>query len=76
MNNFRIAEITKPYTDYDMIQKHTSLPGLAECRANLLLLFLNSANENHSQNELITVATSLVQLGLDTHDLVPVTNLQ
>jgi heptaprenyl diphosphate synthase len=76
MNNFRIAEITKPYTDYDMIQKHTSLPELAECRANLLLLFLNKTSQDHSRNELITVATSLVQLGLDTHDLVPVNNLK
>jgi heptaprenyl diphosphate synthase len=76
MNSFRIAEITKPYTDYDMIQKHTSLPELSECRANLLLLFLNKTGLEHSQNELITVATSLVQLGLDTHDLVPVNNLQ
>jgi heptaprenyl diphosphate synthase len=76
MNSFRIAEITKPYTDYDMIQKHTSLPVLAECRANLLLLFLNNTIDDSTQNELITVATSLVQLGLDTHDLVPVNNLQ
>ncbi|QGQ96876.1 heptaprenyl diphosphate synthase [Paenibacillus psychroresistens] len=76
MNAFRIAEITKPYTDYDMIQKHTSLPELAECRANLLLLFLNTAQEDTAQNELITIATSLVQLGLDTHDLVPVNNVQ
>lgn len=76
MNPFRVAEMTKPYTDYDMIQKHTSLPELAEYRARLLLVFLNKTNQNFEQNEIITVATSLVQLGLDTHDLVPVSNLQ
>jgi heptaprenyl diphosphate synthase len=76
MNTFRVAEMTKPYTEYDMIQKHTSLPELAEYRARLLLIFLNRANQDSAQNEIITVATSLVQLGLDTHDLVPVSNLQ
>jgi heptaprenyl diphosphate synthase len=76
MNPFRIAEMTKPYVEYDMIQKHTSLPELAEYRARLLLVFLNKSNQDSDHNELVTVATSLVQLGLDTHDLVPVTNLQ
>jgi heptaprenyl diphosphate synthase len=76
MNPFRFAEMTKPYIEYDMIQKHTSLPEMAEYRARLLLVFLNKTNQDPAQNELVTVATSLVQLGLDTHDLVPVTNLQ
>jgi heptaprenyl diphosphate synthase len=76
MNSFRVAEMTKPYTEYDMIQKHTSLPELAEYRVRLLLAFLNKANQDQEQNEIISVATSLVQLGLDTHDLVPVSNLQ
>lgn len=76
MNPFRVAEMTKPYTEYDMIQKHTSLPELAEYRARLLLVFLNKTNQDFQQNEIITVATSLVQLALDTHDLVPVSNLQ
>jgi heptaprenyl diphosphate synthase len=76
MNTFRVAEMTKPYTEYDMIQKHTSLPELAEYRVRLLLVFLNKTNQDQEQNEIISVATSLVQLGLDTHDLVPVSNLQ
>jgi heptaprenyl diphosphate synthase len=76
MNPFRIAEMTKPYIEYDMIQKHTSLPELAEYRAGLLLVFLNKTNQNSTLNEIVTIATSLVQLGLDTHDLVPVTNQQ
>jgi heptaprenyl diphosphate synthase len=76
MNSFRIPEITKPYIEYDMIQKHTTLPELAEYRAKLLLLFLSKTNSDSNLNELITAATSLVQLGLDTHDQVPVSNLQ
>jgi heptaprenyl diphosphate synthase len=76
MNSFRVAEMTKPYTEYDMILKHTSLPELAEYRVRLLLVFLNKTNQDQEQNEIISVATSLVQLGLDTHDLVPVSNLQ
>jgi heptaprenyl diphosphate synthase len=76
MNTFRVAEMTKPYTEYDMIQKHTSLPELAEYRVRLLLVFLNKTNQDQEQYEIISVATSLVQLGLDTHDLVPVSNLQ
>jgi heptaprenyl diphosphate synthase len=76
MNSFRIPEMTKPYIEYDMIQKHTTLPQLAEYRAKLLLLFLSKANSDAKLNDLITAATSLVQLGLDTHDLVPVSNLQ
>jgi heptaprenyl diphosphate synthase len=76
MNPFRIPEMTKPYIEYDMIQKHTSLPELAEYRAKLLFLFLSQTNSDSHLNELITAATSLVQLGLDTHDLVPVSNLQ
>jgi heptaprenyl diphosphate synthase len=76
MNPFRILEMTKPYTDYDMIQKHTSLPELAEYRAKLLFLFLSKTSTDSALNELITAATSLVQLGLDTHDLVPVSNHQ
>ncbi|MEX2460825.1 MAG: heptaprenyl diphosphate synthase component 1 [Paenibacillaceae bacterium] len=76
MNPFRIAEMTKPFTDYDMIYKHTGLPELAEYRARLLLVFLNQTDLELEQNERVTVATSLVQLALDTHDLVPVSNLQ
>jgi heptaprenyl diphosphate synthase len=76
MNPFRVPEMTKPYMEYDMIQKHTSLPELAVYRAKLLILFLSKTNPDSNLNELIATATSLVQLGLDTHDLVPESNLQ
>jgi heptaprenyl diphosphate synthase len=76
MNLFRISELTKPYTEYDMIQIHTNLPKLPDYQARLLMAFLTKAGETDHTSELITIAASLVQLALDTHDLVPVSNQQ
>ena len=74
MNSYRIPEIAKQYTEYDMIQTHTDLPDFPEFRTRLLFAFLNGNNKLSSSSELFTLATSLVQLGLDTHDLVTVSN--
>jgi heptaprenyl diphosphate synthase len=76
MNLFRIPDLTKPYTEYDMIQIHTNLPELPEYQARLLMAFLSKAGETENNSELFTIAVSLVQLALDTHDLVPVSNQQ
>ncbi|MDT2191702.1 heptaprenyl diphosphate synthase component 1 [Paenibacillus larvae] len=74
MNSYRIPEIAKKYTEYDMIQKHTNLPEFPEFRTRLLYAFLNGDSNLTSSGELFTLVTSLVQIGLDTHDLVSVTN--
>ncbi|OCT12659.1 heptaprenyl diphosphate synthase [Paenibacillus pectinilyticus] len=74
MNSYRIPEIAKQYTEYDMIQIHTDLPDFPELRTRLLFAFLNGNNKLNSMSELFTLATSLVQLGLDTHDLVTASN--
>ncbi|NQX59008.1 heptaprenyl diphosphate synthase component 1 [Paenibacillus qinlingensis] len=74
MNSYRIPEIAKQYTEYDMIQIHTDLPDFPELRTRLLFAFLNENNKLSSLSELFTVATALVQLGLDTHDLVTASN--
>lgn len=74
MNSYRIPEIAKQYTEYDMIQIHTDLPDFPELRTRLLFAFLNENNKLSSLSELFTLATALVQLGLDTHDLVTVSN--
>ncbi|MFC0214861.1 heptaprenyl diphosphate synthase component 1 [Paenibacillus chartarius] len=71
---YRIPEIAKKYTDYDMIQKHTELPEFPEYRTRLLFAFLNGQERIQESSELFTLVTSLVQLGLDTHDMVTVTN--
>jgi heptaprenyl diphosphate synthase len=76
MNPFRISDMTKPYMEYDMIQIHTDLPNFPEFRARLLLAFLHKEDQLNENNELYTLATSLVQMGLDTHDMVPVSNQQ
>ncbi|MEV2828589.1 heptaprenyl diphosphate synthase component 1 [Paenibacillus larvae] len=74
MYSYRIPEIAKKYTEYDMIQKHTNLPEFPEFRTRLLYAFLNGDSNLTSSGELFTLVTSLVQIGLDTHDLVSVTN--
>ncbi|MDR6549465.1 heptaprenyl diphosphate synthase component 1 [Paenibacillus qinlingensis] len=74
MNSYRIPEIAKQYTEYDMIQIHTDLPDFPELRTRLLFAFLNEDNKLSSLSELFTLATALVQLGLDTHDLVTASN--
>jgi heptaprenyl diphosphate synthase len=70
MKPYRIPEIAQKYVDYDMIQKHTELPGISDSRLRLLYAFLNHQQSLTKYSELYTLAISLVQLGMDTHDLV------
>jgi heptaprenyl diphosphate synthase len=72
--NYRIPEIVKKYTEYDMIQMHTELPEFPDFRTRLLFAFLNKNDRLQPSSELYALVTSLVQLGLDTHELVTVTN--
>lgn len=72
----RIFDLAKPFLEYDMIQTYTELPNFPSGRTNLLLAFLNGGAPaaERSDHELFALVTSLVQVGLDTHDLVPPTN--
>ena len=70
MKRYRIPEIAEKYTNYDMIQAHTELPPLSDPRLRLLFAFLNQKQSLTKQSELYTLVISLVQLGMDTHDLV------
>jgi heptaprenyl diphosphate synthase len=74
MNSYRIPEIAKRYTDYDMIQTHTELPDFPDFRTRLLFAFLNESPLKSSSSELFALVTSLVQMGLDTHDQVSISN--
>lgn len=75
MNQFRIPEMAKQYTEYDMIQSHTELPDFPVSRARLLCAFLDRHHDGKEGNsELYALAASLVQMGIDTHELVSVTN--
>ncbi|MCY9589374.1 heptaprenyl diphosphate synthase [Paenibacillus chitinolyticus] len=74
MNPYRIPEIAKQYTDYDMIRQHTDLPDFPNFRAQLLYAFLSRDSRLNPSSELFALVTSLVQMGLDTHDEVTVSN--
>jgi heptaprenyl diphosphate synthase len=75
MKPYRIPQLAKPYTDYDMIQRHTELPPFPDVRGHLLYIFLNHGAEDPGQRgELYTLVTTLIQLGLDTHEAVDRTN--
>ncbi|MEK0314128.1 heptaprenyl diphosphate synthase component 1 [Cohnella sp. 56] len=70
MTRKAIAHIARKYTDYDMITKHTDLPEFPEGRVRLLQSVLRDQQELGAQAELYPLVTSLVQMGLDTHDMV------
>lgn len=70
MGKYRIQELAQQYTEYDLIETHTKLPPYPEQRTRLLYAFLNGGMRGSEQSELYALATSLAQLGLDTHDHV------
>lgn len=70
MKPYRIPELARKYVEYDMIQKHTELPKLADARLRLLYAFLIQQQSLAKHSELYTLVISLVQLGMDTHDLI------
>ena len=70
MGTYRIPEIAKKYVEHDMIQTYTELPAFPDSRAGLLFALLPSDKEPAGRNELYALVVWLVQLGLDTHDLV------
>ncbi|HEX7057622.1 MAG TPA: heptaprenyl diphosphate synthase component 1 [Bacilli bacterium] len=70
MDNFRIAEMARKYTEYDMIQAFTKLPDYPDAKTRLLMLFLNGGKAASHMNEIFALVASLVQMGLDTHELI------
>ncbi|USB34762.1 heptaprenyl diphosphate synthase component 1 [Paenibacillus sp. YPG26] len=71
MRTYRIPELAKKYVDYDMITTHTELPPLANARVRLLYTFLiGQEGFSEAEAENIALAVYLVQLGMDTHDLI------
>lgn len=74
MSGYRIPEIAKQYTDYDMILNHTKLPEIPESRTRLLFAFLEHDAGMKNSSELYTLVVSLLQMGMDTHDLVSISN--
>lgn len=69
MNSYRVPELAKKYTEYDMIRRHTEIPPFPDSRARLLQVFVGRTDER-GHDELYALATSLVQLAMDTHDRI------
>jgi heptaprenyl diphosphate synthase len=70
MTGARIAQSADKYMNHDMITLHTELPEFPEGRISLLYAVLSHQPAVAQQKELLSVVTSLVQMGLDTHDMV------
>ncbi|KQY87756.1 heptaprenyl diphosphate synthase [Paenibacillus sp. Root52] len=69
MNSYRVPQLAKKYTDYDMIRQHTEIPPFPDSRARLLQVFVSRTDEKQ-HDEIYALATSLVQLAMDTHDRI------
>jgi heptaprenyl diphosphate synthase len=74
MNSFRVSELAKKYTKYNLIEAYTEIPDFPEIRSQILFIFFQRETVLFNKSELFTLVTSLVQLGLDTHDAVPISN--
>ncbi|XID94263.1 heptaprenyl diphosphate synthase component 1 [Paenibacillaceae bacterium WGS1546] len=70
MSSARIHQLASKYMNHDMISKHTDLPEFPEGRISLLYTVLSHQPRAASHKDVLSVVTSLVQMGLDTHDLV------
>jgi len=70
MRTDHIAKLAVKYMDYEMIKAHTLLPVYPEIRTRLLFAFLQRNPKQAEHSEICALATSLAQLGLDTHDMV------
>jgi heptaprenyl diphosphate synthase len=58
------------YMNHEMISLHTDLPEFPEGRISLLYAVLSHQPLTSAHKDLLAVVTSLVQMGLDTHDMV------
>lgn len=74
MSSFHLPELAKQYTQYDMIRLHTEVPAFPEARSRLLLAFLRESGNAGKSAESLTLAVSLVQMGIDIHEMVSLSN--
>ena len=70
MREYRIPTLAQKYVNYDMIYTYTELPPLSDPRLRLLCAVLNESSDYADKSELFALVTSLVQLGMDTHDQI------
>ncbi|WP_128894446.1 heptaprenyl diphosphate synthase component 1 [Longirhabdus pacifica] len=65
-----IEKLAQKYTHREMIVKHTTLPPFPHYRSELLHCVLK--HDQQQDHKLYTLVTALVQLGMDSHDMVDV----
>ncbi|AOZ91374.1 heptaprenyl diphosphate synthase component 1 [Paenibacillus crassostreae] len=71
MKSYRIPQLASSYIEYDMIEQNTKLPNFPDARVHLLYIFLNVGGRISWVNtELYAMVTSLIQMGLDTHESI------
>jgi heptaprenyl diphosphate synthase len=71
MKSYRIPQLASSYIEYDMIEQYTKLPNFPYARVHLLYIYLNSGSRLSLDNtELYSLVTSLIQMGLDTHESI------
>lgn len=70
MSRLRISQLTNKYLNHEMISLHTDLPEFPEARITLLYTVLNHQSSAAEHKELLSIVSGLVQVGLDTHDMV------
>lgn len=71
MKSYRIPQLASGYIEYDMIEQYTELPSFPDARVHLLYMFLNSGSRiSLDHAELYALVTSLIQIGLDTHETI------
>lgn len=71
MKSYRIPQLASGYIEYDMIEQYTELPTFPDARVHLLYIFLNKGSHISLDNsELYALVTSLIQIGLDTHETI------
>jgi heptaprenyl diphosphate synthase len=70
MKPYRIPELANKYVSHDLIKTYTDLPAFPDARVRLLYTFLNDADSASQHTELYALVASLVQMGMDTHDLI------
>lgn len=70
MKRYRIPELAQKYMKHDMISNNMEMPVFPDIRIRLLSVFLDKNPVVKRNSELYSLATSLVQMALDTHDLI------
>lgn len=70
MKRYRIPELAQKYMKHEMIASHMKEPIFPDTRIRLLSILLDKHPAVKRNSELYALVTSLVQMALDTHELI------